>query len=126
MSTTTNRRDALLGAVRAAAQGLTADEAEQMIGGGHQNVSARMHDLVADGLVVDSGKKRRTRTGRPATVWAAADKVAGKAPEPRLSHKRAFDRLLRICIKMLEQDVPEARRGQYARAVKALVERTGR
>lgn len=49
--------------------GMTDDELERHTGGLHQTVSASRRGLVLKGLVKDSGKRRATRTGRPAVVW---------------------------------------------------------
>lgn len=52
--------------------GLTDDEVEQLLGLSHQTTSARRRALVIRGLVKDSGRRRKTRSGRNATVWIAA------------------------------------------------------
>lgn len=49
--------------------GLTADEVEEFTSLPHQTASARVNDLKKEELIVDSGKKRKTRRGRDATVW---------------------------------------------------------
>lgn len=49
--------------------GATDDEVEEALGFRHQTASARRRGLVVQGFVKDSGKRRKTRTGRPATVW---------------------------------------------------------
>lgn len=51
--------------------GLTDDEIEVLTRLKHQTASARRRELVLLGLVVDSGHRRPTRSGRPATVWRA-------------------------------------------------------
>jgi hypothetical protein len=51
--------------------GATDDEIERTLGMLHQNASARRRGLVLKGLVVDSGRTRKTRSGRSATVWIA-------------------------------------------------------
>jgi Fic family protein len=48
--------------------GLTCDELIQITGLLHQTASARMGELVKDGYLVDSGVKRKTRSGYPARV----------------------------------------------------------
>jgi hypothetical protein len=53
------------------AHGATDDEAETALGMLHQNASARRRGLFLRGLVVDSGARRNTRSGRKATVWTA-------------------------------------------------------
>ena len=49
--------------------GATDDEIEQSLGFRHQTASARRRGLVIQGKVRPSGKRRKTRTGRTATVW---------------------------------------------------------
>lgn len=55
--------------IRTTVDGATDDECEQALGMLHQNASARRRGLVLKGLVVDSGRTRKTRSGRSATVW---------------------------------------------------------
>ena len=52
-------------------RGATDDEIEAALDLRHQTASARRRELVLKGLVDDSGEKRRTRSGRNATVWVA-------------------------------------------------------
>jgi hypothetical protein len=52
--------------------GRTCDELEAATGLVHQTCSARVTELKHAGRIVDSGLRRRTRTGRGATVWTAA------------------------------------------------------
>ncbi len=52
--------------------GQTCDEIETMIDLPHQTVSARIWELRKAGLVVDSGRRRTTRSGRGAIVWVTA------------------------------------------------------
>ena len=49
--------------------GATCDEIEVSLSLSHQTASARVRDLFQGGLIVDSGIRRKTRTGRKATVW---------------------------------------------------------
>jgi hypothetical protein len=49
--------------------GATDDEIEHALGLRHQSASARRNGLMKLGLVVDSGLKRRTHSGRQAVVW---------------------------------------------------------
>jgi len=53
---------------------MTCDEVEVEIGGRHQSVSSRIRKGVQDGYLVNSGAKRKTRTGRKAIVWIIADR----------------------------------------------------
>ena len=52
--------------------GRTDDEIEVVTGLSHQCASARRRGLVLKGRVIDSGRRRVTRSGRTAAVWAAA------------------------------------------------------
>jgi len=52
--------------------GATSDECEIALDLPHQSASARVRELVLEGLVVESGEKRRTRTLRRARVVVAA------------------------------------------------------
>lgn len=58
--------------------GAADDEGEAALGIKHQTYSLRREDLVALGLVVDSGRGRNTASGRPAAVWVART----HAPKP--------------------------------------------
>lgn len=51
--------------------GLTCDEVEVITGLSHQTCSARFRDLAkgTNPLIIPSGEKRPTRTGRRAMVW---------------------------------------------------------
>lgn len=62
-------RSKVLGAIRTAGAGMTDDEVERALGLRHQTASARRRELVLLGLVRDSGRRRRTSSGRMAAVW---------------------------------------------------------
>ena len=49
--------------------GLTTQEAEGVTRLEHSTCSARVNELVAAGLLVDSGARRKTRSGRSAAVY---------------------------------------------------------
>lgn len=49
--------------------GATDDELEKVLDMRHQTCSARRRELVLLGYIVDSGRRRRTRSGRSAIVW---------------------------------------------------------
>lgn len=53
--------------------GVTDDYVEQRLGREHQSISARRRELVLGGFIVDSGMRRKTRSGKSATVWVAVD-----------------------------------------------------
>lgn len=52
--------------------GATCDEVESCLRMSHQTASARIRDLRGLGRLVDSGSRRKTRTGRSAIVWRAS------------------------------------------------------
>lgn len=52
-------------------KGLTDDEIEQITMKSHQAVSAARNTLMNDGLVEDSGQRRKTRYDNEAIVWVA-------------------------------------------------------
>ena len=54
--------------VAAAPNGMTSDEVEVALGARHQNISARTTEMRQLGLLLDSGRTRRTRAGRQAAV----------------------------------------------------------
>ena len=63
-------KKAVLKAILKATKGKTCDELETDLGMSHQTVSARIRDLVRDGgYIMNSGERRRTRSGRFAIVW---------------------------------------------------------
>lgn len=49
--------------------GLTCDQVEQTVGKSHQTISARVNELRDKGWIVDSGRRRKTRSNRSAIVW---------------------------------------------------------
>jgi predicted transcriptional regulator len=49
--------------------GFTCDEIERALGLLHQTASAQIRGLVLAGLVVDSGRRRPTKSRRAAVVW---------------------------------------------------------
>lgn len=51
--------------------GCTCDEVETEMQFSHQTASARIRDLAKASKIKDSGLRRKTRTGRSATVWKA-------------------------------------------------------
>lgn len=57
--------------------GATDDEVEQSLHRSHQTCSAARNSLMKDGLVVDSGRRRMTRSGQPATVWQTPEALRG-------------------------------------------------
>ena len=57
---------------QAGPDGCTCDELEVAMQGKHQTISARVRELVQAGHIVDSGHRRRTRSGRTARVYCAS------------------------------------------------------
>jgi hypothetical protein len=60
------------------ADGATDDEGEAALGIKCQTYTPRRGELVLLGLVVDSGRRRKTASNRPAAVWIATN----QAPKP--------------------------------------------
>jgi len=50
-------------------RGLTCDEVEVALGLRHQTASARINELSNRAFIIDSGRRRKTRSGRDAVVW---------------------------------------------------------
>jgi hypothetical protein len=67
--------------------GATDEEGEFALGIKPQSYTPRRGELVALGLVVDSGQRRKTESGRPAAVWItpehATRKEEGANDDPR-------------------------------------------
>lgn len=63
-------------AIRKAPDGLTCDEVEILLGLRHQTASARVHELMRCGSIVEQGRKRRTRSGRNAVVWVSKERAS--------------------------------------------------
>jgi DNA adenine methylase len=51
--------------------GLTCDDIERILDMRHQTASARIHELMKDGAIIDTGLQRPTRSGANAIVWRA-------------------------------------------------------
>lgn len=62
-------QDRLLTQFQWSEMGWTDDELEQRTGRSHQSVSATRNTLMRKGYVVDSGDRRKTRSGNDAIVW---------------------------------------------------------
>lgn len=58
----------------------TSDELARQVGLLPHQVIKRVSDLRNDGVVMDSGDRRPTRTGRPAAVWALRPKEIVRDP----------------------------------------------
>jgi hypothetical protein len=54
---------------QAGSQGITCDELEVITGWRHQSASTRLRELVLDGQIIDSGRRRPTRSNRAANVY---------------------------------------------------------
>ena len=64
-------RQQVLDLLRASPGGLTDEELQQRLEMNPSTQRPRRGELVALGLVVDSGRTRPTRSGRQATVWVS-------------------------------------------------------
>lgn len=64
----------VLNTLKAQPAGLTDQQMQDMSGLGPQSQCPRRIELVKLGLVADSGRKRKTRRGRDATVWVYTPK----------------------------------------------------
>lgn len=69
----TQRRQVLDLIAASTDRGRTDEELESILRGRHQAVSARRNELVRDGWIVDSGRRRKTTSGRLAVVWVLTD-----------------------------------------------------
>ena len=54
---------------RCGALGVTADATQAALALTHQTCSARINELAKAGIIIDSGRKRPTRTGRKARIY---------------------------------------------------------
>ena len=66
------REDVLAAIQRSCPRGMTCDEIEVNLGLAHQTASARVRELAVAKDIVDSGRRRPTRTGRKAVVYVSA------------------------------------------------------
>lgn len=65
------RRQVLEHIVALGPHGATCDEIEDALDLRHQTASARVRELALLSRILDSGRKRPTRSGRNAVVWVA-------------------------------------------------------
>ena len=65
------RGKVLVKIVTAGEFGKTCDEIESIMDLRHQTASARIRELVLQGLIKDSGRRRTTRSGRGAAVYVS-------------------------------------------------------
>ena len=63
--------------------GCTDDELQVHLDLGSQTQTARRRELVLEGRVVDSCRKRRTRSGRNAIVWVVCEVVSPSAEKKK-------------------------------------------
>lgn len=64
----------VLKTIEEAPNGMTCDEVELKLNLRHQTASARVNELMEAEYIVDSGERRKTSSGRKATVWKFNDK----------------------------------------------------
>jgi hypothetical protein len=74
--TGTLRAKALVTIAAAGENGLTHGELAETTGERHYSIAPRVTELVDQGWIVDSGRRRPTDTGSPAIVWILSE--AGK------------------------------------------------
>lgn len=71
--------------------GRTCDEVEVWLAMSHQTASARIRELAKAGAIVDSGERRKTRSGRKAAVYVVKSTVADTpSQEPEQSPWERF------------------------------------
>jgi DNA-binding transcriptional ArsR family regulator len=73
--------------IRQAYGGATCDELEVALDMRHQTASARITELRKDGLIVDTGLRRATRSGRSARVYEIVT-AAGVLSQPADTARR--------------------------------------
>jgi hypothetical protein len=66
-------QDILAHIQRSADHGATCDELEHTLALRHQTCGPRLRELALSGAIVDTGMRRRTRSGRKAIVWLARE-----------------------------------------------------
>jgi hypothetical protein len=65
------RRKEIFDLISNHSNGLTDDEIEILTGLTHQSASGLRNSLMRDGLIVDSGERRKNRRGNSSIVWKA-------------------------------------------------------
>ena len=65
-------RERIYNVIQAHPDGLTVDEIRGLITIPFNSLSARVSNLVAEGWLIDTGRRRETETGTMATVWVVA------------------------------------------------------
>lgn len=99
------------------AMGATDDEIIHSTSIEHKSMAGTRHQLMKLGAVKDTGKRRLTRSGNPATVWAAIPGVVvSEAPlktdrehlmtAARKQLKGMSDDQLRVFLEVTDQDQP--------------------
>ena len=83
--------------------GTTDDEIEIALGLTHQTASARRRKLVQIGAVYKTEQRRKTRSGRNATVWRAIPDVDVTAPQGRPPKPPADALCHRVTVYMTEE-----------------------
>lgn len=73
----------ILALLAACPQGLTDDRMEQVTGIKHQTISGNRRHLAERGLVLDSGRRELTRSGRSAIVWVRAPQESAEEATTR-------------------------------------------
>jgi predicted transcriptional regulator len=68
MKRAVQQRNQITDVAKQRSDGITCDEAEQLLGMLHQSCSARFNELERDGILIPSETTRRTRSGSSARV----------------------------------------------------------
>ena len=68
--------------------GITCDACEVALSLAHQTCSARVRELVQKHAIVDTGRRRKTRSGRAARVYVATEFKAPDDPPGTLRRNR--------------------------------------
>lgn len=94
--------------------GLTTDEVEVLMSLRHQTASARVWELHKRSLIGDSGKRRKTRSGRLAVVYQAINRedLAEETRQMAVEARRTTEEVIAAAVaETLEQMVGKLRGG---------------
>jgi hypothetical protein len=87
--------------------GATCDEIEEELGLKHQTASARVRELSQRGLIVDSGDRRPTRSGRQAIVWVRGDPETDGEADRGAPAPKPSDMEMEVAVKWMRKMVRE-------------------
>ena len=79
-------------------EGVTTSDITNRFGELHQTVSARVHELIKEGKIKDSGKTKKTSTGVEGKIWVAttSDERLALASQAATKKERVSERDQRI------------------------------